>query len=157
MNKNTPWDNDPCSFSSGVALYIYKVHFCIILFALNNEPCIMNYMEELKSYIPAIIDSLKQLDPYKIIIFGSVAQETYNENSDIDIAVIINKDNIPQSYDEKLANKILVRNAILDLSFEVPIDLLVYTKKEFFLLQENNKPFMSELTDNGKVIYEKVS
>lgn len=112
-------------------------------------------MEELKSYLPAIIDSLKKLDPYRIIIFGSVAQDTENENSDIDIAVIIDNDNIPQSYDEKLANKILVRNAILDLSFEIPIDLLVYTKKEFSLLQENNKPFISELTDNGKVLYEK--
>ena len=114
-------------------------------------------MSELKSYIPTIIESLKGIDPYKIIIFGSVAQGIETENSDIDIVVIINKENLPNSYDEKLANKILVRNAILDLSFEIPIDLLVYTKKEFSLLLENNKPFMNELTDNGKVVYEKAS
>lgn len=111
----------------------------------------------LESYLPDIIDSLRTIDPYKVIIFGSVVTGIVNDSSDIDLAVIINKDSLPKSYDEKLENKILVRNAILDISFEIPIDLLVYTKKEFIQLEINNKPFYSEIVDKGKVLYEKAS
>ncbi|MDC7238943.1 MAG: nucleotidyltransferase domain-containing protein [Spirochaetales bacterium] len=112
-------------------------------------------MKELESYIPGIVNSLRTIDPYKIIMFGSVASGLTNESSDIDLAVIINKDDLPQSYDEKLDNSLLVRDAILDISFEVPIDLLVYTRREFMELESNNKPFFSEIVDKGRVLYEK--
>ena len=114
-------------------------------------------MNNIESYIPNIIESLQSIDPYKIIIFGSVAAGMINDSSDIDIAVIINKDSLPKNYDERLENKILVRNAILDISFEIPIDLLVYTKMEFDQLEINNKPFYSEIVEKGKVLYEKAS
>ena len=111
-------------------------------------------MADLKNYIPEIIESLKKIDPIKVILFGSVAKDNQTEYSDLDIVVIIDIEGLPRNFEDRLANKILVRNAILDLSFEVPIDLLVYTIKEFSLLQENNKPFASEI-NNGKVLYEK--
>lgn len=114
-------------------------------------------MNDLESYLPSIIESLKQIDPYKIILFGSVADGSSEDFSDIDLAVIIDEDDIPRNYDEKLANKIKVRNAILEISFEIPIDLLVYTKHEFILLETNNKPFYAEITNKGKVLYEKAS
>lgn len=117
----------------------------------------MILMDKLESYLPRIVESLKVIDPYKIIIFGSVANGTDKMFSDIDIAVIINKENVPKNYDEKLENKLFVRNAILDLSFEIPIDLLVYTKKEFDRLKNTNKPFFSEITEKGKILYEKAS
>ena len=112
-------------------------------------------MKKLNSYLPGIVESLKEIDPYKIIIFGSVAQGYDNSFSDLDLVVVINKEQIPSTYDEKLENKIMVRNAILDISFEIPIDLLVYTKEEFFRLENFNKPFFSEITDKGKILYEK--
>ncbi len=114
-------------------------------------------MNDLKGYLPQIVESLKEIDPFKIYMFGSVARGTDNENSDIDLAVILNIDNIPETYDEKLKNKVAVRNAILDLSMEIPIDLLVYTKQEFQLLGELNKPFMSEITEKGTLLYEQAS
>ena len=117
----------------------------------------MKQMNKIESYIPKIIQSLQNIDPYKIILFGSVATGTANDSSDLDIAVILNKESLPEDYDEKLENKILVRNAILDISFEVPFDLLVYTTMEFEKLKINNKPFYSEIVDKGKVVYEKAA
>lgn len=114
-------------------------------------------MTDLKDYIPEIVESLKELDPFKIYMFGSVAKGTDNQDSDIDLAVILNIDDVPKTYDEKLKNKVSVRNSILDISMEIPIDLLVYTKEEFKILDEFNKPFMTEITEKGTLIYEQVS
>lgn len=113
-------------------------------------------MNSLKGYLPEIVESLKEIDPFRIYMFGSVARGTDNQDSDIDLAVILNIENVPKNYDEKLRNKVAVRNTILDLSMEVPIDLLVYTKEEFEILNQLNKPFMSEITERGTLLYEQV-
>lgn len=114
-------------------------------------------MNSLLDYIPGIIESLKSIDPYQIYLFGSVAVGQETSDSDIDLVVILNNSNISKSYDEKLENKILVRDAIIDISMEIPIDLLVYSRTEFNKLKEINKPFASEILDKGSLIYEKVS
>ena len=112
-------------------------------------------MGQLNQYIPKIVESLKSVDPYKIYLFGSVANgsDDIDIDSDIDLAVILNKDDIPSTYQERLDNKVYVRSAILELSMEVPIDILVYTKKEFALLTSINNPFLSEVIDKGSIIY----
>lgn len=114
-------------------------------------------MNNLRDYIPNIIESLKSIDPYRIYIFGSVASKKEKEESDIDIVVILNKENIPKSFDEKIEDKVKVRNAIFDLSLEVPIDLLVYSKSEFVKLKEINNSFASEILKKGSLVYEKAS
>lgn len=114
-------------------------------------------MKNLKEYLPKIITSLKSIDPYRIILFGSVAQGREKENSDIDLVVILNEDIIPKTYDEKLEKKVMVRDSILDISMEIPIDLLVYSKAEFKKLEEINKPFAAELKEKGSLLYERIS
>ena len=114
-------------------------------------------MNNLKDNIPGIIESLKSIDPYQVYLFGSLSVGQENPDSDIDLVVILNSNTVPKSYDEKLKNKILVRDAIIDISMEVPIDLLVYSRTEFNKLKEINKPFASEILDKGSLIYEKAS
>ncbi|MDR1218177.1 MAG: nucleotidyltransferase domain-containing protein, partial [Treponema sp.] len=41
------------------------------------------------NYIDQLLEALKQSDPYRIILFGSYAKGTANENSDIDMMVIL--------------------------------------------------------------------
>jgi predicted nucleotidyltransferase len=100
---------------------------------------------------------LKELDPYKIILFGSLSKQNNDEESDIDLLVILNNDKISKNYKEKMEKKLLVRNLIWDLSKEIPIDLLVYTKREFEIIMENKNSFFKELEKTGKTIYEKAS
>ncbi|MDA3939250.1 MAG: nucleotidyltransferase domain-containing protein [Spirochaetia bacterium] len=114
-------------------------------------------MSNLKNYIPGIIESLKSIDPYQIYLFGSVSVGKETADSDIDLVVILNSDIIPKSYDEKLENKILVRDAIIEISMEVPIDLLVYSRTEFTKLKEINRQFESDILEKGSLIYEKAS
>lgn len=108
----------------------------------------------MESYLAKIIESLKSVNPYKIILFNSLSNGTETENSDIDLAVILDNLNFPKNYKERMNNKLLVRNAILEISFKIPIDLLVYTRKKYEKLNEINKPFTREI-EKGKILYEK--
>ena len=100
-------------------------------------------------------DIVKKIDPYQIYLFGSTASGTANKDSDIDLIVILNTDVVPQNFEEKLKDKVKVRNAIIDLSMEVAIDLLVYSKGEFRKLQKINKPFADEIIKKGRLLYER--
>jgi predicted nucleotidyltransferase len=114
-------------------------------------------MKSLKDYIPEIKENLIKIDPFKIILFGSTTSEKYHRDSDIDLLVILDSEKISSNYHEKMGNKLLVRNSIYEISKQIPIDLLVYTKKEFEIIEENPNSFFKEISTNGKVIYEKAS
>jgi len=55
-------------------------------------------IEELKH---EIVERLKPLDPEKVILFGSYAYGTPNEDSDIDLYVVTKDKFIPQNFNEK--------------------------------------------------------
>ena len=114
-------------------------------------------MNNLSTYIPQIVESLKKINPYQVYLFGSLVDKTDDANSDIDIVVILNKEDIPKNYDERLVEKVKVRDAIIELSFKIPIDLLVYSKGEFKKLLKINKPFAKEITQKGSLIYERAN
>lgn len=114
-------------------------------------------MEDYMSYLSDLEIKLIELEPYKIILFGSYANGTYTEDSDIDILVVLNSDTISQNYEEKMRNRLLVRQRISDISKKVPIDLLVYTKKEYEIIMSNRNSFFDEIAKQGKVLYEAAS
>ena len=111
----------------------------------------------MEKILEEITRRLKELDPYKIILFGSLSKQNNDEESDIDLLVILNNDKISKNYKEKMEKKLRVRNLIWDLSKEIPIDLLVYTKREFEIIMENKNSFFKELEKTSKTIYEKAS
>jgi predicted nucleotidyltransferase len=112
-------------------------------------------MKNAQKYLEEIKSRLEEIEPYKIILFGSVAMGNSDEESDIDLIVVLDSEKISQNYEEKMYNKMLVRKAIRDISAEIPIDLLVYTKKEFEIIMNNKNSFFKEIELQGKVLYEK--
>jgi predicted nucleotidyltransferase len=114
-------------------------------------------MEDHRKYIPEILRNLKQLDPYKIVLFGSYARGAFSEGSDLDLLVVLDSPTIAQSYDERMKNKLLVRRNIYELSKQVPIDLAVYTKGEYDLIAAHKTSFYHEINRTGKVLYEKAN
>jgi predicted nucleotidyltransferase len=113
-------------------------------------------VKNLQRYLSEIITALRTLDPYKIILFGSLSQKNHQEANDIDIAVILNSDETPKTFEERMAMRIKVRNQIYEISERVPIDLIVYTKKEYFSLIEMKQPFIKEI-NAGQILYDKAS
>lgn len=106
-------------------------------------------------YLQEIVEKLKPLKPYKIILFGSFASGKQDEESDLDILVILDSDKIAKSFEDKLKIKIKVRQSVYDLSKKVPIDLIVYTRAEYDILFQNKNSFIREIENNGKVLYER--
>jgi uncharacterized protein len=104
-----------------------------------------------------IINNLKEINVNSVILFGSFASETNTEDSDIDLIVILDSDSVSKSFEEKMKNKLLVRNCIYELSRKFAIDLIVYTKAEFNIIKENKTSFYNEILETGKVLYEKAS
>jgi len=99
-----------------------------------------------------IVERLKPLDLDKIILFGSYAYGTPNEDSDIDLYVVTKDEFIPQSYREKRTVSKTVSKAIRDLRSHVPIDLIVHTKSMADKFKQLNSSFSREVLTHGKVL-----
>jgi predicted nucleotidyltransferase len=106
-------------------------------------------IEELK---PLIIERLKPLNPDKIILFGSYAYGTPNEDSDIDLYVVTNDDFMPQTWREKSDVYLKYSKAIRDLQKIVAIDLIVHTKKMHEKFVELNSSFYRHSIKEGIAI-----
>jgi len=102
---------------------------------------------DLNTVLDDLVFSLKSSDPYKIIIFGSYARGNPNENSDIDLLVILDNDHVSKTYKERLEKRLFIRNLVLDI--------LVYSKEELNLIKNRGNFLIEEIERTGKVIYEK--
>ena len=96
-----------------------------------------------------IVERIGPLSPDKIILFGSYAKGTPNEDSDIDLYVVTNDDFIPQSWQEKNRIYLGVSRKIRDLRKQVPIDLIVHTKKMHEKFIELDSFFSREINQEG--------
>ena len=117
----------------------------------------MNAVMQYEGFIKQITDELSKIDPFKIILFGSAASGNLHEDSDIDIIVVLNIEKIPQNYEEKMELKLLVRKTLREISKQVPLDILTYTKTEYEYIMNNKNSFFNEISTTGKVLYEKAS
>jgi len=87
------------------------------------------------------------VDPDKVILFGSYADGTSHENSDLDILVIKQTDVSP--YKRALPIRPLLRDT------GVSIDLLVWTEYEYQARRKNPYSVGAEIGTKGKLLYER--
>ncbi|MBO3802840.1 MAG: nucleotidyltransferase domain-containing protein [Candidatus Brockarchaeota archaeon] len=88
---------------------------------------------------------VRELKPDRIILYGSFARGDVNEGSDVDLIVITDWKEDPLERIGKL----------LELNkFNIPIEPLGYTEEEFERLIEERNPFILQVLDEGKVIYQ---
>ena len=90
-----------------------------------------------------------RFNPDKIILFGSYANGTQKEDSDIDLLIIQDSDLPPQKrgFDIRMS---LIGSMI-------PFDILIYTNSEFENEKENIYSFINSAIKNSKVLYERVN
>jgi predicted nucleotidyltransferase len=89
--------------------------------------------------------------PEKIIVFGSYAADTANEQSDLDLLVVVNESNQPRSKRAKDVRKLLWGLV------NIPKDILVYTQPEIDEWQQVQEAFITTVINTGKVVYENKS
>lgn len=88
----------------------------------------------------------REFHPEKIVLFGSYACGRATEDSDVDLLVIM-----ARTRDRGERMSVRIRQAI---PRDFPLDLLVRTPSEVARRLRWGDPFMREVLENGKVIYE---
>jgi predicted nucleotidyltransferase len=98
-----------------------------------------------------LIVSLKPSDPYKIILFGSYAKGNPNEDSDVDLLIILDNNHISKTYQERLDKKVYIRNLVLEINQKMSLDILVYSKGELNLIKNAETILLTRLKGQGKL------
>lgn len=88
-----------------------------------------------------------QLQPQKIVLFGSYGYGTPTEDSDVDLLVIMETSDRPA--DRYLAVSRLIRPR------PFPLDILVKTPDEIARALEKGDYFIREIVTQGQILYER--
>ena len=88
-----------------------------------------------------------RFNPDKIILFGSYASGNPNNDSDLDL-LIIKDTNLPRHKRSFDIQKSLIGSMI-------PMDILVYTTKEFEQEKNEKSSFFSSAIKTSKILYER--
>jgi len=95
------------------------------------------------------IDTINErLNPDKIYLFGSYAQGYSDEESDLDLCIIT--DNLQERKIEALRK---IRHS-LALKISMPIDLLLYTSREFSQRARLSSTLEYKILKEGILVYE---
>jgi uncharacterized protein len=86
------------------------------------------------------------LQPERVILFGSHAWGVPDENSDVDLLVILPESELPATQRAMLAHRCL-------RGVSVPVDVLVKTSDEVERASRVHTSLISEILDQGRVLY----
>jgi predicted nucleotidyltransferase len=106
----------------------------------------------LQEYLAELKNILAELNPYKAVLFGSYAYGEPNDDSDIDLIVVLNTNELPKSFAERSENYSLVKKYFSLLKEKVPMDLIVYTKREWEEFIKSDSSFTREILAKGKYL-----
>jgi len=109
------------------------------------------------NYVDQLLEALKQADPYRIILFGSCAKGTAGKNSDIDMLVILDNNDVAKTYEERINKKLYINRLVRNINYKVALDILVYSKEEYKIVKDYGNYFIDEIENTGRIIYEKAS
>lgn len=90
---------------------------------------------------------VEKVRPEKIILFGSYAHGKPNKDSDLDLLIIKNT-NLPASKRFGIVSDALYPRLI-------PMDFIVKTPREINNRLKGFDPFLKNIINNGKVLYDK--
>jgi len=93
------------------------------------------------------IKIIENINPERIIIFGSYAKGNYHDDSDLDL-IIVKQSDLPK-------NKRGIEIRRLFYGLLIPMDLKIYTPEEFENELKNKYSFLNTAIKDSKTIYER--
>jgi predicted nucleotidyltransferase len=115
----------------------------------------MQVLEKNWHLVEEATEKFKELKPCKIILFGSYASGNPTEDSDLDVAVILDSEKIVDNYRERMDRYLKVSSSVRAINYQIAMDIIVYSKAEFEYLKEQKNDFVEEIETVGKILYEK--
>jgi predicted nucleotidyltransferase len=113
--------------------------------AIKVENLSVKFANKISSIRQLILESIDNEIINKIYLFGSYAYGNPNEDSDIDLCVVVNDDTNKLDAYMKIVDNLWKNNII-------PCDLLVYNAKIFFNV-ENPRSIENTIIKEGQVLY----
>ena len=96
-----------------------------------------------------IISRLSAKKPLKVILFGSRARGEFDEGSDIDLIVVLDKEGVPRTFKEKTENFLEVNRLLRGLNKRLGMDLVVMTRAQWKRFVEMDSGFSREVREKG--------
>ncbi|MHA1520424.1 MAG: nucleotidyltransferase domain-containing protein [Promethearchaeota archaeon] len=91
---------------------------------------------------------IKVCNPEKIILFGSYSTQNFDQDSDIDLLIILKISKLPR-HQRSIPINLELSNIVF------PMDILVYTEEEIDEWSEVPQAFITSIISKGKILYEK--
>ena len=107
-------------------------------------------MIDIEKLKPLILEQLLPLNPDKIILFGSYAYGTPNEDSDIDLFLL--KDDLELNDTRNYSREAKMRILNLISKYKIGFDIL--SAPTNYVNQREDHFYKVDILQNGKVIYE---
>ncbi|MBI2432103.1 MAG: nucleotidyltransferase domain-containing protein [Candidatus Hydrogenedentes bacterium] len=96
-------------------------------------------------------DIVREVQPEKVILFGSQARGDASQHSDVDLMIIV-----PGQFGEHRSRRSLTAKLYRDLShYRVPKDLLLYTTDEVEEWRDEPNHCIARGLEEGRVLYER--
>jgi predicted nucleotidyltransferase len=112
---------------------------------LNGQHLKPRNISELKTALESIFRDLSQHCPdVKIILFGSFAKKTANQDSDLDLAVVI-----PDTVNKKEFRKSFYKSRT---AVHIAVDFIFRNQSEYLSMSDEN-PIDTEIRETGIEIY----
>jgi len=106
---------------------------------------------EVNLIIKKIVDTLvEKYDPDKIVLFGSYAYGISDEDSDLDLLIIKDREK-----KRRVDRFVEVKRLIFDLEIKIPVSPVVLTNDEAKERLDMGDDFLEEILTKGKVLYER--
>ena len=105
-------------------------------------------------YIEQLKTNLKAIDPYLVLLFGSYVYGNPDQDSDLDVFVVLNDQSMPITFKEKQDLYLKVSPFTRPVAKQIPIDLIVFTIPMYEQFKLSNTSFSEEILTKGIVIYE---
>ncbi len=107
-------------------------------------------MIDIEKLKPLIVEALLPLKPNKIILFGSYAYGTPNEDSDIDLFLL--KDDL--ELDKLDSYELKARKEIRALIYKYKIGFDILSAPTEYIKAKDDYFYKVDILQNGKVLYE---
>jgi uncharacterized protein len=103
--------------------------------------------EQIQKLVEAVVAETSATGVY---LFGSYAENNPNENSDVDLIVILNQ-SLTKKNRRDIVATLGLKTAVNDLFF--PKDFKIYSREEFEKLKEDKYSFLSNILQTAKLLY----
>ena len=107
-------------------------------------------MVDIEKLKPEIVEKLKPLNPDKIILFGSYAYGTPNEDSDIDLFLL--KDDLEHADSRYYSREARKKIRELGSKHKIGFDIIAAPTK--YINQAKDYFYKVDILQNGEILYE---